>query len=68
LIVINRDHLDIRQIIEDDLLLREFPDSFISLPDFDIEVSSTGFRGTLDPGAVVPEVYDYIVIHELYRG
>jgi len=67
-IVINRNHLDIRQMIEDDRLLSQFPDAFITLPDFDVDVSSTAFRGTLDPGSVTTEVYDYIMVHELYRG
>jgi nicotinate-nucleotide adenylyltransferase len=67
-IVINRHHADIRQMIEDDLFMKDYPDSFITLPDFDIDVSSSGFRGTLDPGSVTTEVYDYIMVHELYRG
>jgi nicotinate-nucleotide adenylyltransferase len=66
-IVINRNHTDIRQVIEDDPLLRDYHDSFITLPDFDIPVSSTAFRGTLNPGDVTTEVYDYIMVHELYK-
>ncbi|MDD3126502.1 MAG: nicotinate (nicotinamide) nucleotide adenylyltransferase [Candidatus Izemoplasmatales bacterium] len=67
-IVINRNHTDIRQTIEDDPLLRNYHDSFITLPDFHIDVSSTVFRGTLDPGSVTTEVYDYIIVNQLYRG
>jgi len=66
-IVINRNHSDIRLMIGADPLLKEFPDSFITLPDFDVNVSSTAFRGTLDPGSVTTEVYDYIMIHQLYK-
>lgn len=66
-IVINRNHADIRQIIEDDPLLRNYHESFITLPNFDIAVSSTAFRGSLNPGDVTTEVYDYIITHELYK-
>ncbi|HRY77841.1 MAG TPA: nicotinate (nicotinamide) nucleotide adenylyltransferase [Candidatus Izemoplasmatales bacterium] len=66
-IVINRNRVDIRQMILSDPLLKQFPDSFITLPDFDVAVSSTAFRETLDPGSVTTEVYDYLMIHGLYK-
>lgn len=66
-IVLNRHHQNIRQVIGDDPLLRQYPDAFITLPEFSVDVSSTAFRENLDPGSVTTEVYDYIMTHDLYK-
>lgn len=67
-VVINRNHTDIEQAILNNPVLAKHRQSFIILPDFDIEISSTSFRENFDRNLVIDEVYDYIQIHQLYRS
>jgi len=67
-IVINRSKTDIISYIQNDAFLKEHQDTFIILPDFDHEVSSSAFRESFDPIYVTNEVYQYIMENELYRG
>jgi len=68
IIVLWRFGLDIDHLIESNPVLRRHRNSFIVFKDFQIDISSTGFRETFDPKVVPSEVYQYIVDHELYRG
>jgi len=68
IIVINRNRVDIDSFIQTEPLLKLYRNSFIVLPEFVCDVSSTAFRETFDNQLVEPAVYDYIMSHELYRG
>lgn len=67
-IVLNRNQTNMNEYIKNDEFLKDFQSSFIVLPNFDMEISSTTFRETFDPTIVSEEVYDYIMIQGLYRG
>ena len=67
-IVINRSHTDIKAALMANPMLANHFDQFIILPDFDVDISSTSFRDSFDKSLVTDEVYDYIRIHQLYRG
>ena len=67
-VVINRNHTDIEQAIIDNPMLAKHRSSFIILPEFNLEISSTSFRENFDQSLVCDEVYDYIQIHHLYRS
>jgi nicotinate-nucleotide adenylyltransferase len=67
-IVVNRNHTNVKQIIERKPLLKQYQDHFIVLKDFESSVSSTLFRDTLDPSYVDEDIYHYIMKNDLYRG
>lgn len=67
-VVINRNHTNIEQVIMENPVLAKHRQSFIILPDFDVEISSTSFRENFNPSLVSQEVFDYIQIHQLYRS
>jgi len=67
-IVVNRDNTDIEAVINGDPFLREFRNRFILIPDFHVDVSSTGFRESFDKTQITGKVYEYIEMHNLYRG
>lgn len=67
-IIINRNNIDLTSYISDNAFLHEYLQQFIILKDFHSSVSSTSFRETFDPTYVLPEVYDYIMKNDLYRG
>jgi len=66
-IVINRDKRDLEAAFAADPFLAQHRESFIALPDFDSPIASTSFRETFDSAIVTPEVYDYVMTHQLYR-
>lgn len=65
-IVINRDKMDINTYIDNSKYLSKYKDKFIIIPDFNMNISSTGFRESFDPSYVPEKVYEYIMTHELY--
>jgi nicotinate-nucleotide adenylyltransferase len=67
-IVLGRSGINIVNLLERDPVLREFRNRFDIHPDFDIDISSTGFRQSFDPDMVPKAVLEYIRDHELYRG
>lgn len=67
-IVLGRSGLDIDTVIARDPVLRDYRHRFDVFPDFQIDISSTGFRQSFDPDMVPTPVLQYIHDHELYRG
>jgi len=65
-IVINRDKINIQEFIAKDKHLSKYIDNFIILPDFNMNISSTVFRETFEPGYVPEKVFEYIMLHGLY--
>ncbi len=68
IIVIGRDHLDIRELISNNKVLKKYQNSFIIFDEFQMEISSTKFRQTMDQSTVPKKVYHYIMENELYKG
>lgn len=68
IIVLKRNGINILEEIRKNKVLNKFESSFIIFEDFDIDISSTGFRDSFDQSLVPKEVYDYIIENELYRG
>jgi len=68
IIVLGRYGIDISGIIDKDPVLSRHRQQFITYPNFNMEMSSTGFRETFDPTMVPAPVYKYIIENELYRG
>ncbi len=67
-IILNREKKDIHSTLKNDSFLKDYLNQFIILPHFNLNISSTVFRETFDPAYVSPEIYDYIIQNELYRG
>lgn len=65
-ILINRNNIDIKSMIENDKTLAKYKENFIILPGFDMYVSSTIFRETFEPSYVPNKVFEYIMTHNLY--
>jgi len=68
IIVLWRFGLDIDHLIDSNPVLSRHKHNFIIFKDFQIDISSTGFRETFDERVVPKEVYKYVIEHELYRG
>ncbi|AIO19312.1 putative nicotinate-nucleotide adenylyltransferase [Candidatus Izimaplasma bacterium HR1] len=68
IIVLGRDGIEPKIVINSNKLLKRFEHSFIIFEDFNVNVSSTGFRETFDESLVPKEVFEYIIENELYRG
>lgn len=68
IIVLGRNDINIHEFIDNDKTLSKYKDSFIIFDSFNVSVSSTSFRETLDKDKVDDLVYDYIQKNELYRG
>jgi nicotinate-nucleotide adenylyltransferase len=68
IIVLNRDNQHIDELIQQNKLLQRYRSSFIIYNSFEMNVSSTLFRETMDKNFVPEEVYQYIIENELYRG
>lgn len=66
IIVLGRNNLDPHEIISNNNVLKRHESSFIIFEDFDIDISSTNFRNTMDKNDVPKEVYEYIIENELY--
>jgi nicotinate-nucleotide adenylyltransferase len=68
IIVLGRDNIDPQKAIVRNSVLKRHLSSFIIFEDFEMKMSSTGFRKSFDKSLVDIEVYDYIIENELYRG
>ncbi len=68
IIVLGRNSIDPLKTIKANNVLNKFESSFIIFEDFEMNISSTGFRDSFDPSLVPEEVYEYIIENELYRG
>lgn len=67
-IVVNRQQTNLGEWIASDSFLKDYAQQFVILPDFDMLISSTEFREKPTPELTTPEVYEYIDIHDIYRG
>ena len=67
IIVLNRNHVDIEAMIEQDPILKKHQHNFLIFQDFDQNISSTAFRESFDSTMVEEDVYQYIVKHGLYE-
>lgn len=68
IIVLGRYDLDINNLIMHNPVLQRHHSQFLLFPEFDMNISSTGFRESFDESLVPQAVYDYILNNELYRG
>ena len=68
IVVHGRNGIDIEQLIEDNEVLKKHQHRFIIFKDFDVDISSTTFRDTMNQDDVHPDVYRYIQENQLYRG
>jgi nicotinate-nucleotide adenylyltransferase len=68
IIVLGRNGLDINGLIEDNPVLRKHKGSFVVCDDFNMMISSTSFRESMDQDMVPKKVYDYINDNDLYQG
>lgn len=66
IIVLSRNGLDINKLIDDNPTLSKHKQSFIICDDFNVDISSTGFRKSLRKEEVPEKVYSYIVDNGLY--
>lgn len=68
IIVLGRNKIDPIRTIRNNKVLQRFESSFIIFEDFEINISSTGFRNSFDKNVVPEIIYEYIIENELYRG
>jgi nicotinate-nucleotide adenylyltransferase len=68
IIVLGRNKIDPIKTIRSNKVLQRYESSFIIFEDFEMNISSTGFRNSFDKNIVPKIVYDYIIENELYRG
>jgi len=68
IVVLGRNKIDPIKTIRSNKVLQRFESSFIIFEDFEINISSTGFRNSFDENVVPEIVYEYIIENELYRG
>lgn len=68
IIILGRNNIDPKEEINSNKVLKRFESSFIIFEDFNMDISSTGFRETFDETVVPKEVFEYIIENELYRG
>ncbi len=68
IIVLGRNSIDPKKAILRNKVLERYLSSFIIFEDFNVDISSTGFRESFDKDVVPKEVYEYIIENELYRG
>ena len=68
IIVLGRNNIPPMKTIKANNVLNKFESSFIIFEDFNVDISSTGFRDSFEKSLVPKDVYDYIIDNELYRG
>lgn len=68
IIVLGRNGLDINELIDENPVLVKHKSSFVICDDFDMNISSTLFRDTMDESMVPKSVFEYIVDNDLYQG
>ena len=67
IIVLSRNGLDIKKLIDENEVLKKHKNTFIICEDFNVNISSTGFRNTFDSTQVPEKVYNYIIDNGLYQ-
>lgn len=67
IIVLPRDGINIKKIIDTNLVLKKHEQSFIILEGFHMDVSSTRFRETFDSTKVPASVFEYVMSNGLYQ-
>lgn len=67
IIVLKRNDLDINKLIEENKILKKHINNFVICDDFNIEISSTEFRKTLNETQVPKEVFEYIKENNLFQ-
>lgn len=67
IIVLARNGLDIESLIKDNAVLNRYYSNFVICDDFDVKISSTDFRKSLDQTQVPDSVFKYIKENELYE-
>jgi len=68
IIVLKRNGLDINKLIDENPVLKKHKHAFVICEDFDVDISSTEFRKSLDETQVPKKVYEYIVSNSLYTS
>lgn len=68
IIVLGRYGLNITDLITHNPVLYRHQSQFLLYPEFNMDISSTGFRESFDANVVPKNVYKYIIKNELYRG
>lgn len=66
IIVLARNNLNIESLIRNNPVLEKHRSSFIICDDFNVDISSTSFRETMDQNDVPKAVYEYILENKLY--
>ena len=66
IIVLARNNLNIDSLIRNNPVLEKHRSSFVICDDFNVEISSTSFRETMDKSNVPEEVFAYIEENKLY--
>ena len=68
ILVLGRYGLDVNTLIDNNLVLKRHINNFVLFEEFNMDISSTGFRETMDISQVPQQVFDYITDNELYGG
>ena len=68
IIVLGRNGLDINALITKNTVLNKYKSSFIICDDFNMDISSTNFRETMDKDKVPRKVFEYIIDNGMYQG
>jgi len=68
IIVLQRNGLDIKELIMNNPVLNKHKDSFVICEDFNVEISSTSFRENMDQNYVPSNVFEYIMDNGLFQG
>lgn len=67
IIVLSRNGLNIKKVIDENEVLKRHLNNFIICDDFNVDISSTSFRETLNKEDVVDDVYEYIMQNGLFQ-
>lgn len=68
IIVLGRNGLDIEKLIKENKVLNKQYSNFIICDDFNVEISSTGFRETMNKNDVPDQVFKYIIENDLFSN
>lgn len=66
-VIFNRSNIDLKALLKADETLKQYQNHFHILPCSITPTSSSAFRQTHDSEIVSPEVYEYIIKHQLYQ-
>lgn len=67
IIVLNRNELNIEKLIDSNEVLKKHKNNFVICDDFNVDISSTDFRKTLDKTQVPNDVFEYIKENKLFQ-